>query len=190
MEDKLNELSFVNAILFGVLLAVAYWFLVFENLNPQNQIQGFEQNIATIKGEIAKLDREIKKGQEMEQEVQTIQKKAEKVYKYIPKTFSLSEASSNISEEARRAGLSIQSISTQNGWNNKEYVSVGSAEISVQGSFKKLMFFFSELTRKDKIYIVKGLEIREPNASQGSRDLNVRSRIEFFRRYEPPKDKR
>lgn len=184
MEDKLNELSLVNALIFGILFAASYYVLFYHPSDPNIVISGLDQSIVTVKSEITKLDSEIKEGQKLQQEIQEMEIKAEKVYKYIPETFSLDQASSAISEEARLAGLSIQSIRTGQSWMNKETVSVGSVDVDVLGEFNQIMIFLSELTRKEMIYAVKKVQIQD--RSNGDKGLSLNAQIDFFKRYQKP----
>ncbi len=160
MEEKLNQLTFPNAALFGLLIAVGYYVLFYHPSNPQNQLDEMGRELVTIKGEISKLDREIKKGLRINQEIEVLQKKADKVYAQLPEGLSVEQASGIVSQEARNVGLSIQSISAEGtGWAKLQTVAVVPINTVVSGTFEQMMIFLSELTRNNKVYSVRSLSI-------------------------------
>lgn len=179
MEEKLNQLSFANAALFGLLIAAGYYVMFFHPSNPQNQLESMEQEMVTIKGEIAKLDRKIKEGQKLNQEILLMQKKADKVYSQMPEKISVESASSVISQEARTVGLSIQAIEAQGNWNKLKTVAVVDIEATVGGSFGQIMIFLSELTRNNKVYAVREISIVN---GEGAKGLSLNATISAYRR--------
>lgn len=187
MEDKLNELSILNAAIVGLIMAALYYFLFFQANDPKNILFNLDQVEVTAKGQLAKLSRQIKEGKKLKADIEAIELKAEKIYKYIPKEFSVDEASSTISEEARLAGLSIRSISKTATWSNLETVSAANVDVRVQGAFDQIMIFLSELTRKDRIYNVKTLKISNTRDLANKEGLILETKIEFFKRYEKDK---
>jgi len=188
MEDKLNELSLVNALIFGILFAASYYILFYHPTNPELVIAGLDQNITTLKEEITQIEKQIKEGEVLTREIEEMELKAEKIYKYIPENFSLDQASSAVSEEARMAGLSIQSIRAGQSWMNQETVSEGSIDVSVDGEFSQIMIFLSELTRKDIIYSIKRVQIDEGSKERAS--LKLVAQINFYKRYQKPEERR
>ncbi len=167
MEEKLNQLTFPNAALFGLLIAVGYYVLFYHPSNPQNQLDEMGRELVTIKGEISKLDREIKKGLRINQEIEVMQKKADKVYAQLPEGLSVEQASGIVSQEARNVGLSIQSISAEGtGWTKLQTVAVVPIDTVVSGTFEQMMIFLSELTRDNKVYSVRSLSISGNDAEQ------------------------
>ncbi len=176
MEDKLNQLTFQNAALFGLLIAVGYYVLFYHPSNPQNRLDEMGRELVTIKGEISKLDREIKEGQKINQEIEVMQKKASKVYAQLPESLSVEQAAGIVSQEARNVGLSIQSISAagEEGWTKLRTVAVVPIDTVVSGTFEQMMVFLSELTRDNKVYSVKTLAIAGGDSEQpGALQLTV-----------------
>jgi len=180
MEDKLNELSLVNALIFGLIIAAGYYVMFYSASNPKTVIANLNQNITTVKAEISKLDRKRQEGEKLKKEINKMEKRAESVYKYIPLTMSLEQGSGAVSQEARLAGLSIQSIQVSNQWDEKVTVASGEVDIKVQGQFPQMMVFLSEMTRKDQIYSIKSLKMSEGSQNQAELTLDVK--IEFFKR--------
>jgi len=180
MEDKLNELSLVNALIFGLIIAAGYFVMFYSASNPKTVIAGLSQNITTVKGEIAKLDKKIKEGERLQKEIRKMEARAEDVYKYIPLNMSLEQGSGAVSQEARLAGLSIQSIRASSSWDEKVTVASGEVDIKVQGQFSQMMVFLSEMTRKDQVYSVKSLKISE--GLQDQTQLTLDAKIQFFKR--------
>lgn len=167
MEEKLNQLTFQNAAIFGLLLALGYYVLFYHPSNPQVQLDDLGRELVTIKGEIAKLDRKIKEGQKINQEIEIMQKKADKVYAQLPESLSVEQAAGIVSQEARNVGLSIQSISAEGaGWIKLQTVAVIPIDAAVSGTFEQIMVFLSELTRNNKVYSVTTLTISENDAEQ------------------------
>jgi|GEM_PF-3300363 len=189
MEDKLNELSFLNALIFGIIIAASYYILFYQATDPKTVIPALDQNISTLKVEIDKLDAQIKKGLELRQEMDAMEVKAEKIYKYIPENLSSEQASSAVSEEARIAGLSIQSIRTGPTWLDKETISEGTVSVDVLGDFSQIMIFLSELTRKDVIFAVNKVQIKD-RASNEENGLSLTAQISYFRRFKKIEAKR
>jgi Tfp pilus assembly protein PilO len=182
MEDKLNELSLVNALIFGALFAASYYVLFYHPSNPEVVISGLDQSINAVKVEIAQMDKQIREGELLKKEIDEMEIQAEKIYKYIPENLSQDQASSSVSEEARVAGLSIQSIRAGQSWTDQETVSVGSVDVNVQGEFTQIMIFLSELTRKETIYSIKSVQIQD--GVEADSGLKLTAQIEFYKRFQ------
>lgn len=189
MEEKLNELTFQNAAIFGVLIAVAYWVVFYHPSDPKVRLDSLAEEIVEAEGAIARLNKEIKLGQEMNKEIQVMEQKAKKVYSQLQEEISADEASSTISEEARSLGLSIQSMEASGEWVKLKTVAVVDIEAVVAGSFGQIMVFLSELTRNNKVYSVGNLDIAASDEDGGgtaaagaSEVLSLTARIQAYRK--------
>jgi Tfp pilus assembly protein PilO len=183
MEEKLNQLTFTNAALFGLLIAVAYYFLFYNPSNPKNALEELGRELVTARGEVTKLDRAIKAGQVIKQEIDVMEKAAEKVYGQLAEDTSVQQAAAIVSQEARNVGLSIESMSTDENWVKKKTLALVGVNATIRGSFSQIMVFLSELTRDNKVYSVSEFTITTPDMRVTERDeLQFTTKIEAYRK--------
>lgn len=183
MEEKLGQLSFTNALLFGFLIGAAYYFLFYHLANPQSIIAELDRELVTIKGEIAKLDRGIKEGQQLEKNIAEMEKAAENVYSRLSENTSVQQASAILSQEARTIGLSIETIAPGSVWTKKRTLAFVDVNVAVNGKFSQIMVFLSELTRDNKVYSISEFRIGAPQGSAlGQKDLRFSARIKAYRK--------
>lgn len=183
MDEKLNELTFPNAAIFGLLIAAAYWMFFYHPSDPKVQLQTLSDEISEAEGQISRLNREIKIGQELNKEIQLMEARAKKVYEQLQEQITTEEASGTISEEARSLGLSIQEITATGGWVKKKTIAVAEINAQVVGTFVQIMIFLSELTRNNKVYSVEGLTISGAEGDESNNGfLSLNAKINAYRK--------
>lgn len=183
MEEKINQLTFTNAALFGLLIAIAYFFLFYNPANPQNVLDQLDKELITARGEIAKLDRGLKEGSILKQEIEVMQKTTEKAYRQLSERISVKQVAATISQEARSVGLSIDSIVASNNWVKKRTLASVNIQTAVTGSFPQIMVFLSELTRDNKVYSVSDFAIEaEKGDGNGTKGLQLNVKIKAYRK--------
>ncbi len=184
MEEKLNQLSFANAALFGLLIAISYYLFFYHANNPEVQLAAFDQEMGTVKGEIAKLDRQIKQKLALKTEIENMKSSVSKIYENLSEDITVNEALATISKEARVAGLSIESITASSDWRKKETLAAVDMNVVLRGSFSQVMIFLSELTRDNKVYTVSSFNIdTEANSSdKSSGAVRFRSTMVAYRK--------
>ncbi len=182
MEEKLNQLAFINAALFGILVAVAYYVFFYRALSPHNQIEKIEQEVSTIKKDILRFDKELKVEQKINQEVIFMQDKINKVYSQLSENLSVERAVNIISEEARSTGMSIESISaTSGGWQEQKTIAITVIDVRLSGSFNQVMVFLSELTRSNRIYSVSSLLLNTREVGK-KEALSITLKLQAYRK--------
>ncbi len=183
MEEKLNQLTFINATLFGLLIGLAYYVFFYHSLSSHNQIEKAKQDILRIKKDILKLDEELKAEQRINQEVLLMEKKSDKVYSQLSENLSVEQVVNTISEEARSIGLSIESISAASGgWEEKKTIAVVSIDANLSGSFNKIMVFLSELTRNNRAYSVLSLLLSANSQRDKLGALSITTKFKAYRK--------
>lgn len=181
MEDRLNELSFRNAFVFGAVIAVAYFFAVYRPADVSYQMERLESESIEYKGKIAQKDRLIKEKQSLEAELEELLKSIKDAKSYIPKDLKILTAVNAITTKARDSGLSIESISSSDDWTDMQTISYTSVRVNFKGSYENLMFFLSDLTREEVVLSIDEMDVSEGDSSKSDAKLNIRGNIKVFK---------
>jgi Tfp pilus assembly protein PilO len=181
MEEKLNNLSFKSAAVFGLILAGVYYFTLYKEQDPRLQISRMNQDISIVKAEIAKHDRQLKISQEAQREILLIKEKADAVYKELPSQLTPTQAAGILSQEARKVGLSIRSISPAGRWTDSQNLSSIEINVQVTGSFSQIMIFLSELTRGNRVYAIQNLTISNVGAGSSRGLLTFNGKVKAYK---------
>lgn len=184
MEEKLNGLSFINAAIFGLVLAAIYYFLVFQESNPQEQLSRKDEQVGQLKTQIAGLDGKIRMAQRKQKQIDQIKFKSDRAFKSTPDNLSADVALAELSKEARSAQLSIESLNAGGSWVESNNIESTDLTLQVLGRYDQIMLFLSEITRKDHVYSVRSLEMRRVGdlSSDTKDDLSASVQIYVFRR--------
>ncbi|RME18076.1 MAG: hypothetical protein D6797_01135 [Bdellovibrio sp.] len=194
MEEKLKEMTYGQAAIFGILLAAIYYFLAYDSGSSKElQLQNLTKQVQTKKLEIRKAKRAIASAKKFEKLAKQTGGLLEKVIQYLPNDMTPVEAKKMIAKEAQVVGISFSNISAKL-LDEEVYDFVREIEIGARfkGEFNQMMNFLSDLTGIGKIIVVKKLQMSPITSLKSSSgpliDMNLELRAFYFSTEEKKKD--
>lgn len=187
MEDKLNELSLPQVFLISLVVTAAYYFMIFNAPNPQEQIQNFKDEISILEIEIKKFDKTLKKMDDMEAQSNELNEELGIKLNYVPENIDLGEVSKILSDEAQNSGLNISAITQSDQWVDLSLLEYSDITVNLNGDFSSMMRFFSNLSRTEKLLVIQTVNVTgemqalETQASS-KRSLRVEGIIRIYRK--------
>lgn len=168
MEEKLRELTFGKAVLFGLIVAAVYYFALYNSgadleafiQQTRDQVSAKEAELTTIKNAIADAER-------LQTAKKNLGEELDVVLKAIPEQLTNVDLMRVLSNEAKSVGVNILSINTVNNvvaapqtTGPKPFFAPVAVTVSLEGSYNQLMLFLSNLTKTDRIITVSALNLQ------------------------------
>ena len=179
MSDRLDAMTYLQALVIGVVLAGLYYYFLYSAQNVDVIIAELDQNISTLNAQIAEKDALIKEKQQVEAEILKNSSSFSKSREIITKGFAQNQALETLTNTSRDLGLSIESLGTFSSWGPDQKLEKAVISLNLEGSFEQMMFLFSDLTRRenfytvDKISMVGGRDDEKNDALQINIDFKV-----------------
>lgn len=179
----LNTTSYLKVLIIGLLIGALYYIFFYQSKNYSAIKAQLENEIQSTNQEISVLDKSIKEVQELEAEIEGFNASLKKAYDFIPIGADFLNLEQAVSNKARTSGLAISSLDSEKSWTMFGALDQAGAQVQLQGSFRQLMVFLSELTREDKVYSVKSFDINLPEQQETSSEkLSFRGQILTYKR--------
>jgi len=191
MAEFLYNLTSGKALLIGVVIAVGYYFMLYDDGSGlQKQIQTAQQQVNQDKSKIASINKAIEDAKTYVKVKAALGGEMQTVQKAIPSNLTSLDFMQTISNQAKTIGLQIDSVSPagefRNGGqapSNAFFEPVG-VSVQLTGTYNQVMEFMSALTALDKIVTVDALEMNvQSNFSQktSSPTLDFKADVSAYR---------
>ncbi|MCB0362101.1 MAG: type 4a pilus biogenesis protein PilO [Bdellovibrionales bacterium] len=193
LERLEHQVSFGKALLFGILVAGAYYSVGYDDgTSLKLQISGTKTQIQESESEIKGLEKQIERVATMKKVMEALGSEFDSFLAYIPEKFSLPELMRIITTEARSAGVSVNGISEMKdavpdyssaGNSSSQFYEELGVEVELQGTFSQLLLFLSYLTKLDKILTISQLSMAS-EAKLGDKEspiITFKCRIKGYR---------
>ncbi len=145
------------------------------------------QEIGSLQREIVKLRKEIAKYKEIAAQKEFLEKKiaARKIFLKkliftLPTEKEIPELLSNVSEQAKRSGLTVISFKPQ-GELRRNYYNIIPFEIRVKGDFQQLVLFLDKVAHLPRIITLNDLNIQMKQDKEGRLSLEANCRFHTYR---------
>ena len=166
MEERLEQLTYVQSLLIGVGIAAFYYFFIYAETSYDAMVQDFETQITQANTEITNVDKLIREKQELEAELLKNKELVKNSNDIVPLKFNADTALGDLTSKARSYGLSIESIGNFTDWSSEVQFEKAELSIGLKGTFGQMMFFISDFTRENGFYTFERLTLTPTNDSQ------------------------
>jgi len=171
-----------RSLLLGLVLAAFYYFMVFDSgLSQKTAIDAANVQIQTLTKQIADNQAKLDRAAVYKKTAAEIGTTINKLLGVIPEHFGIADLTKIVSNEARVAGSSLNSITP--GTPEISHVAKEFEELNVKldmtGSFLQHMVFLSNLTRINQILIVRKFQFLLQHEAKGDESPQVHMMAEI-----------
>lgn len=189
MEQKLKEIDTAKALLIGVVIAVVYYFALFDDGSSlEMSINTTQASITQKTTEIASMKKTLEDAKKHAEISAKIGAELEQVLQAVPESYNSVELMKLISNEAKVVGANILSVKG-NDVKLKDTDEASFAPIRVDvdltGTFNQIMLFLSNMTKVSKVILMKTINIQGAKntmtSSTASPSLSFKASFEAYR---------
>lgn len=160
LTEKIEGTSRSIFILFGILLGAGYYFM------NQDQITAFDNQKTEVQSELAKREAEIAEASKVaadkkkfEEEVNKVSEQLRAAVEFLPNRLNQQDILSQISQEARSAGVNPTSVQPKKP-NAKGFYEEFLMDVEMEGSYTQLVSFLAFMSKIQRIVNIRGLELK------------------------------
>ncbi|MBX3021504.1 MAG: type 4a pilus biogenesis protein PilO [Bdellovibrionales bacterium] len=168
--DLMNRLTTTRALIFGILVAVFYYFAVFDSGDTQKaMIAASQSRMTELENEIQESQRKLDRAMVYKKTAAEVGSTINKLLSLIPERFSMPDLMRIVSNEAKVAGSSLEDIkpgSSEVSPVAKEFEEIN-VSVNLNGSFLQHMVFLSNLTKIPQILIIKRFDLSVVREAKG-----------------------
>lgn len=178
IKEDLQELSPSKSLMIGILVAVVYYFLVFDKGEVVTaQIQTVQVDIDDKNRRLSEVQKAISNKVAFEREAQSLTKDLEELQKFFPVNLSINDVQKEITNILQKTDTKVLTFSEEKITNRFPGYAENGVNVECLGSFHDIMTFLSEVTKMDKVVDFKTMDF----ASDGSTDeaSTVKSKIKL-----------
>ncbi len=161
-------LSFVPAVI--IICVVIFVFI----LPKSKEIKGLETKISAQENEIAKNQAKAEKLKELTLENERLRKRLEELKQQLPEEKEVSTLLKQVSDLCIRSGLKIVLWKPeQRKVHSSGIVYEIPVKVELSGSFHSLGYFFSSLTKLNRIVNISDIKLSDPKPEKGNAVLKI-----------------
>ena len=177
------QFQIVQVLVFGSLFLGVYYFTLYDDgSSKRRDIENIKKNIVQAKVELKKKTEELNDMKKFEKELLREEDLIKAFINFIPSSLTFTELSTLLINEARKAGVNVESKQDkgeESDKKEKEYNAL-KIELNINGAFSNIMRFLSRLTDQKRMFIVKNINMRIDQ-----QETVVKAKLEVFAyRYE------
>ena len=170
INDFLNRLTMGRALILGLAIAVFYYYFVFDDGMAQlAAISSAQTRIQELQAQMTADQEKLNNAAVYKKTVAEVGTTINKLLSMIPEKFAMSDLMRIVSNEAKVAGSSLNSIEPKGAIISPagEQFEEFSVTVTMAGSFLQHMVFLSNLTKINQILIVKNFKFTHTEDGKG-----------------------
>lgn len=172
IEQSLRELDIAKALVIGLSVAALYYFFVYNDGKAiEGQIANASRQIEANKTEKQKVLAAAEVVRRFQKTKEDLGTKFDALVKYIPEDYKASEQMKIISREAKSAGADIVSLSQAGKGSKSKYYEEMMVSVSLTGTYSQIVLFLSNLTKTDRVFLVKSMSFAGASGGRASKDV-------------------
>lgn len=172
MEQQLQQLTFGKAVIGGVVLAVLYFFIMYNNgATLEAGITSANAEIQTKEAELEKIKTAVADAERYQNTKRALGAELDSVLKAIPAQLTSEDLRKIISREAQQIGANSINISAGGAQQTTDpnqkppFFEPVTVNLEIEGTYNQLMSFLSAVTKVDKIITLSSLNLVRKEAS-------------------------
>lgn len=177
MSDRLEAMTYFQALFIGVVLAVLYYYFLYSSQNVDAVLFELDQNIVEANRGVSEKDRLIKEKGLIEAEILKNTSNYTKSKQIITQNFTQSKALEVLTNTSRDLGMSIEGLGNFSSWDPEKSLEVATITINLEGSYEQALFLLSDLTRREDFYTIQKIMMTKSQADESG--SNIKINIEF-----------
>lgn len=190
MQKFFSQLTMLQAVIIGVVLALAYYFLLGDDgKSLEARIANARRDLATAQTELKATETKLEKAREYQRAAAEMGEELNRLLSYIPDDLRVQDLMKIVSEEAKIAGLNIIRVTPREGSANSKGEKKDFEETEVDadftGNFAQHMTFMSNLTKQKLLFTLPKLNLNRENTQRGADvdtpSLSFRFNIKAYR---------
>ena len=176
MNQFLEQLDHVRAIGIGIILVGIYWMVGYDDgTSLQTQIANLNNDLQKNEQEIKKVEQSIEAVKRFTLKMNALGDRFDKLVRYIPEEFTPSDQMKIISNEAKAAGTNILKIKSGGKGAKFQFYEELSVDVELQGSYTQIILFLSNLTKIDKVLVLKSMKMKTASGAVSAQGENISS---------------
>lgn len=162
IEEMFNKLSSKGALVIGVVFALLYYMVAFDDGSKvEQQIVNVKNQMVSTEGDIAKQRRVIREYEQLLLQKESLGDNFSRLVNYIPESFTTNQQMKILSEQAKSAGALVDEIKQSGKGKEFNFFQEVLVEVKLSGTFSQVVLFLSNLTKIDRVIVLKGLSIQK-----------------------------
>ncbi len=175
--DIIQRMTLARSVMIGLVIAAIYYFVMYDSgKNQKALIQSTKTQITDLESKVAEAQKKLDRAAVYKTTVAEVGGAIKKLLSVIPEKFGSADLMKMLSNEAKVAGSSLNSITPGKSSEvafAKEFEEF-SVTIDMNGSFLQHIVFLSNLTKINQILIVRSIGLSSEVAAAKSEDaVNV-----------------
>ncbi|GEM_PF-2936391 len=167
--SHLGDLPWPKALIYGLVVAAAYYFLIFnDGASIQQQLDGAGTSLTAAKRGLEQTKKAIGDADKFEKEVTHLQAEFKKIHDFMPETMGPSTLTEMVSKEAASAGATVSKLEPMTSASNNspdkdkgDFYDSSKMSLTLEGSFSQLTKFFSNLSKVPRILLFENISISQ-----------------------------
>jgi type IV pilus assembly protein PilO len=156
---KLAELQWGKVVGIGVALAVAYYFLMFDNGSAlEANIKAAQERTEIAKKTLAETEKAIADADRFGKEVQATQEQFEKIVRYMPMSLDAGEMTKMINEISQDVGVRPR-IEPQKEEPAEGFTQAVRVNLQLEGNYAQIVTFLSKISQVQRLLVFDKVEL-------------------------------
>ena len=173
--SHLGDLPWPKALVYGLVAAAAYYFLMFnDGASIQQQLDSAGTALTTAKHGLEQTKKAITDADKFEKEVTRLQLEFKKIHEFMPENLGPSFLTELVNREAGTAGAVVSKLEPQSGSssgsNDKDkadFYDSSRMALVLEGTFPQLTKFFSNLSKLPRLLVFEDVKISQGVTGSG-----------------------
>lgn len=173
--SHLGDLPWPKALLYGLVLAAAYYFLMFnDGAAIQQQLDSAGTGLTTAKHGLEQTKKAITDADKFEKEVARLQLEFKKIHDFMPENLGPALLTELVNKEASGAGASVSKLEPQTNApaaasdkDKADFYDSSRMSLVIEGTFEQLTKFFSNLSKLPRILVFEDVRITQGVGGSG-----------------------
>lgn len=158
---QLADLEWSKVIMFGLGLAAAYYFMIFDNGDLlAAQIRDSNSKLLEANSKLSQTKKAMADANRFETEVKRIAQQFDQITSFMPMTIGPAELTSIVNQSAGLAGVRVTKIEPRGPDTRAGFYEASRVFISLSGNFTQTLKFLEMISRVPKLLTFDNVEVR------------------------------
>ena len=182
MIKRLEELSFLQAVLLAVLIAGIYYFTSFDDgAGLAKEAETWQKRAIEARGLLSETSQKLKQGQKFEREVKKLRETYSQLLTYLPVELDTRRIRESIVQQTGLSGAKVVKVNLEEFRNKTAEFEEVFFDVEVEGSYVSLADFLARVTQIDKLLVFKKIEITRKSETEKDSPLVLKGRVATYR---------
>ena len=165
---QLADLEWSKVVMFGLLLAAAYYFMSFDDGETLSaQIRAANERLATANAKLTQTKKAMADANRFETEVKRIGQQFEQITSFMPSSIGPAELTQIVNQSSGLAGVRVTKIEPKGPDTVAGFYEASRVAVTIQGSYAQVLKFLEMISRVPKLLTFDMVRVKGPPPASG-----------------------